>query len=805
MQIRVFQSDKDAKFYFTFLSDSGKAVLLSQSYTTANARDNGIRSVLENIHDDKRIEYEKSKNDKHYFSLKSSNGQVVGASPMFDSKTELEATLNQFRKIDQNIDYKTLLVQADADSRANEKLSVSTSESGESPDSEFDFGKMPTIKSSGPLGSFLWEIYENSSDNKDYFHLKDQGGKIVLVSQGYSSAAACENGLQSVKRNLQNAANYEKKVAPDGQHYFDLVAGNGLIIASSIAYNAEATMNVVISRLKSAQIKKADLATGDSGRITGLAALGLSNKSGDKTKEVEGDRIGATSLDPKEHEKIKAEIAAQKERKIEVTEQAKDLASEAKAESELIKDAGKTSDGSNSEIESGKGDSGIGGKEILGAAGVVAGGKIVSDKLSPQGPEAGDTDSSKKISSSQESSKKSRKEKKEQKKASSQDSSAAKGKANSSGRTESGTAASGSSKTNNPGVERTSGAGSANANAASGGGRVDASITSTGNSASYSSTGSSSTLASGSRTAGGYSSASSSSTSISTASAGSGGLWSWLRWLLPILLIFLLGGLIWAFVKSFDGNTTVNRNLAGEMTTNSSINTTTARSKSVDNKEALTASSSKSASAEAASVKSSEVTQSAAAAGNGGADNVESDTHVNSSEASSSESTLLAEKPKEDPTETKVKEVVESSYKSPYRKGSFADRLAMFVHSGDSGNPILVLDRIRWLHNSARLNTGAYKQVDRLAEILKNNRNVKIEIRGHRDVTEKQDYEGIYGENITLALVRSRCLYKRLLKKGIPENQMTFVGFDDKQPLKEGNSDDALLANRRLEIRVLNK
>lgn len=88
------------------------------------------------------------------------------------------------------------------------------------------------------MGKFV--ITKSAKNNDYYFNLKAGNGEIILTSQGYSSKANCDNGIESVKKNSQIAERFESKEAKDGQFYFNLKATNGQIIGSSEMYKSKA-------------------------------------------------------------------------------------------------------------------------------------------------------------------------------------------------------------------------------------------------------------------------------------------------------------------------------------------------------------------------------------------------------------------------------------------------------------------------------------------------------------------------------------------------------------------------------------
>ncbi len=75
------------------------------------------------------------------------------------------------------------------------------------------------------------------------FNLKATNGQVILTSQGYKTKVSCLNGVESVKKNAQTEARFEKKVAANGKPFFNLMATNGQVIGSSQMYASEVTMN----------------------------------------------------------------------------------------------------------------------------------------------------------------------------------------------------------------------------------------------------------------------------------------------------------------------------------------------------------------------------------------------------------------------------------------------------------------------------------------------------------------------------------------------------------------------------------
>ena len=76
---------KDGEFQFNLKAGNGQIILSSEGYKTKASCLNGIASVKNNSQEDKRFERLVSKNEKFYFNLKATNGQIIGTSEMYES------------------------------------------------------------------------------------------------------------------------------------------------------------------------------------------------------------------------------------------------------------------------------------------------------------------------------------------------------------------------------------------------------------------------------------------------------------------------------------------------------------------------------------------------------------------------------------------------------------------------------------------------------------------------------------------------------------------------------------------------
>ncbi len=86
------------------------------------------------------------------------------------------------------------------------------------------------------MGKFVTKVRSNGEHQ---FNLVADNGLNILSSEGYTTVAGCENGIESVRKNSTDSANFEKKVAANGKYYFNLKASNGQVIGTSEMYDSE--------------------------------------------------------------------------------------------------------------------------------------------------------------------------------------------------------------------------------------------------------------------------------------------------------------------------------------------------------------------------------------------------------------------------------------------------------------------------------------------------------------------------------------------------------------------------------------
>jgi uncharacterized protein YegP (UPF0339 family) len=97
------------------------------------------------------------------------------------------------------------------------------------------------------MGKF---VIKTRANGEYQFNLLAGNGQNILASEGYKTKASCINGIESVKKNSQDDAKFERLEAKNGKPYFNLKATNGQIIGSSEMYESTASRDNGIESVK---------------------------------------------------------------------------------------------------------------------------------------------------------------------------------------------------------------------------------------------------------------------------------------------------------------------------------------------------------------------------------------------------------------------------------------------------------------------------------------------------------------------------------------------------------------------------
>ena len=103
-------------------------------------------------------------------------------------------------------------------------------------------------------------------------------------------------------------------------------------------------------------------------------------------------------------------------------------------------------------------------------------------------------------------------------------------------------------------------------------------------------------------------------------------------------------------------------------------------------------------------------------------------------------------------------------------------------------------DGIKFETNAATLNAKAKANVEKLAQIFKQNADTNLTIIGHTDDVGKDDY------NLQLSSRRANAVVDYLVANGVSRSRLTSKGMGETQPKAPNTTDENRSKNRRVEI-----
>ena len=100
-----------------------------------------------------------------------------------------------------------------------------------------------------------YDLKHGANGEKYRFNLKAANGEVVLISETYESKERALSGIESVRKLAGDDAHFERKNSKRSEPYFVLKASNGQIIGMSEMYSSEAACeNGIASVRKNAAV-----------------------------------------------------------------------------------------------------------------------------------------------------------------------------------------------------------------------------------------------------------------------------------------------------------------------------------------------------------------------------------------------------------------------------------------------------------------------------------------------------------------------------------------------------------------------
>jgi OOP family OmpA-OmpF porin len=98
--------------------------------------------------------------------------------------------------------------------------------------------------------------------------------------------------------------------------------------------------------------------------------------------------------------------------------------------------------------------------------------------------------------------------------------------------------------------------------------------------------------------------------------------------------------------------------------------------------------------------------------------------------------------------------------------------------------------------NSAKLTAQGRETLDGVAQTLRSQEGLAVEIAGHTDAVGSESF------NTMLSQQRADAVRTYLVEKGIPAGRMKAVGYGELEPVASNDTDEGRKANRRVEFRI---
>ncbi len=99
--------------------------------------------------------------------------------------------------------------------------------------------------------------------------------------------------------------------------------------------------------------------------------------------------------------------------------------------------------------------------------------------------------------------------------------------------------------------------------------------------------------------------------------------------------------------------------------------------------------------------------------------------------------------------------------------------------------------------NSATLLPGAYDELNRVANVLRQYPETNIQVLGHTDSTGTEE------ANMRLSQRRAEAVRDALVGMGVNTSRMTLIGYGESRPIASNNTEAGRQLNRRVEIRII--
>lgn len=131
------------------------------------------------------------------------------------------------------------------------------------------------------------------------------------------------------------------------------------------------------------------------------------------------------------------------------------------------------------------------------------------------------------------------------------------------------------------------------------------------------------------------------------------------------------------------------------------------------------------------------------------------------------------------------------------RKQEFSTSMAKALAEPDMDKKIVVFKYVNFKTGSAHLTELSRYEIGNLADAMKANNNLQIELGGHTDNVGNPE------SNMLLSDARAKAVWNQLEKAHIDMSRVTSVGFGQGHPIGDNATDEGRKQNRRTEFKIL--
>ncbi len=209
-------NDAAGEIRFRLVSSSGETILQSEGYASMGGALNGIDSVQTNAVIFGQFQYKTASNGQYFFVLLAGNNEPIGHSELY--KTLGGRAVGQYA------------VERSAPTAAIVDLTVA---------------QPPTPKPAE------FRITQDAESGQFTFLLVDPKGRLLLTADNlYVSKQGAQNGIASVQTNAVDLTRYSNASLDDGTLYFQLKAGNNVVLGDSPFTKSQADRAALVQAVK---------------------------------------------------------------------------------------------------------------------------------------------------------------------------------------------------------------------------------------------------------------------------------------------------------------------------------------------------------------------------------------------------------------------------------------------------------------------------------------------------------------------------------------------------------------------------